>query len=52
VRAFRSVARYIPENVPIVIESLIDEGQSDIGTEVDRAREALTAVGSPAFALA
>ena len=51
VRAFQLIANYIPESVPIVIESLIDEGQSDIRTEVESARESLTA-NSPAFAVA
>ena len=51
VRAFQSIASYIPESVPIVIESLIDKGQSDIQTELESARESLRAY-SPAFALA
>ena len=51
VRAFKWVANYIPENVPIVIESLIDEGQSHIRTEVESARESLTA-DFPAVAMA
>ncbi|MDQ2843402.1 MAG: hypothetical protein M3Y72_20655 [Acidobacteriota bacterium] len=50
-RAFKSVANYIPESVPIVIESLIDEGQSHIRREVESARESLTAV-LPAVAIA
>jgi hypothetical protein len=41
VKAFQRVSRYIPEDIPIVIESLIDEGQSDIRTELESAREAL-----------
>lgn len=41
VRAFQSVSRYIPDATPIVIESLIDQGQSDVLTEVRSAREAL-----------
>jgi hypothetical protein len=41
IRAFQSVSRYISEDTPIVIESLIDDGQSDIRTEVQNAREAL-----------
>jgi hypothetical protein len=41
VMAFRTVARYIPEEVPIILEPLIDMGQSDIETEIQRAREAL-----------
>ena len=51
VRAFKFIANHIPESVPIVIESLIDEGQSDIRTEVESARESLTAC-SPVFAVA
>lgn len=39
--AFRSVASLVPESVPVVLETLIDQGQSDILTEVDRARRAL-----------
>lgn len=39
--AFRSVASLIPESIPVVLETLIDQGQSDILTEVDRARRAL-----------
>jgi len=39
--AFRSIARYIPQQVPIILEPLIDAGQSDIDTEIQRAREAL-----------
>ena len=50
VRAFKSVANYIPESVPIVIESLIDEGQSNIRKEVENAQESLEA-HSPAFAV-
>jgi hypothetical protein len=40
-RAFQSVSRYIPDATPIVIESLIDQGQSDVLTEVCSARQAL-----------
>lgn len=43
-RAFRPVARYIPETTPIILEPLIDRNQSDIETEIDRARHALTPV--------
>jgi hypothetical protein len=39
--AFRSIAMYIPEQVPIILEPLIDAGQSDIETEIQRARDAL-----------
>jgi len=41
--AFRSVSSLIPDSVPIVLETLIDQGQSDILTEIDRARKALDA---------
>ncbi len=41
VRAFQPLAIYIPESVPIIIESLIDEGQSDLTTEWRSAQEAL-----------
>jgi hypothetical protein len=43
--AFQSVAKHIPDDVPIVLETLIDKGQSEIQREVQRAREALS-VGS------
>jgi hypothetical protein len=39
--AFRSIAHYIPQQVPIILEPLIDAGQSDIETEIQRARDAL-----------
>jgi|SRR5690242_8437240 len=42
--AFQSVAKHIPEEVPIVLETLIDKGQSEILREVQRARESLTVV--------
>ncbi len=42
VLAFQSVEAYIPDDVPIVLETLIADGQSDILTEIRRAREALT----------
>jgi hypothetical protein len=41
VAAFQKVARYIPESVPIVLEPLIDEGQSEIEIEMERAAGAL-----------
>ena len=41
VRAFQTVEADIPEHVPIILETLIDEGQSDIPTEMQRARVAL-----------
>ena len=40
--AFRSVAAYIPEHIPIILEPLIDNGQSDVPTELQSAREALS----------
>jgi hypothetical protein len=39
--AFRSVAQYIPEHIPIILEPLIDRGQSDIDKELQSARDAL-----------
>jgi hypothetical protein len=39
VQAFSGVASMIPPHVPIILESLIDEGQSDIAAEVARANE-------------
>lgn len=41
VTAFRLIAPYIPEHIPIILEPLIDTGQSDIDTEIRRARDAL-----------
>ena len=41
VKAFQTVEADIPEHVPIILETLIDEGQSDIPTEMQRARVAL-----------
>lgn len=40
--AFQKVARYIPQEIPIVLETLIDNGQSDLDIEIRRAREALS----------
>jgi hypothetical protein len=40
--AFQKVASYIPQNTPIILEPLIDEGQSELDTEVKRARQALS----------
>ena len=40
--AFQKVAGYIPQEIPIVLEPLIDEGQSKLEIEVARARQALT----------
>jgi hypothetical protein len=41
VQAFRLVAHLIPERTPIVLETLIDRGQSSIPKELRRAAEAL-----------
>ncbi|MEX2261786.1 MAG: hypothetical protein WD696_07530 [Bryobacteraceae bacterium] len=41
ISAFRAVADLIPEGVPVVLETIIDEGQSDIQTEIQRAQSAL-----------
>lgn len=46
--AFSAVLTEVPENTPIIIESLIDEGQSDIETEISRARGALTPIEAAA----
>lgn len=43
VRAFAALASQIPEDIPIILESLIDHGQSDIETERARALQALSA---------
>jgi hypothetical protein len=43
IEAFQSVAHLIPENVPVILESLIDQGQTDIPTEIARAALALQA---------
>ncbi|SRR6266568_3959594 len=39
--AFRLVVDLLPPDVPVILESLIDEGQSDILTEVQKAEAAL-----------
>jgi hypothetical protein len=39
--AFRSVSSLIPDSVPVILETLIDQGQSDVLTEIDRAQRAL-----------
>jgi hypothetical protein len=41
--AFRSVSSLIPDWVPVILETLIDQGQSDVLTEIDRAQRALDA---------
>jgi hypothetical protein len=42
VSAFQMVARYIPPRIPIILEPLIDKGQSELDIEILRAREALS----------
>lgn len=39
VMAFGSVMAAISEEVPIILEALIDQGQSDVQTEIHRANE-------------
>ena len=40
VLAFRAITASIPESIPIILEPLIDQGQSNIETELQRARDA------------
>ena len=42
IRAFQRVARFIPAHVPIILETRIDCGQSDVATEIRNAEMALT----------
>ena len=44
VMAFNAIAGTIPDEIPIILQSLIDQGQSSIATEAMRAREALASV--------
>ena len=44
--AFQKVAYHIPVDIPIILESLIDKGQSELETEIRYAREAL-AISAP-----
>lgn len=44
IEASRRVADLVPEHVPIILETLIDQGQSTIAEEMRRASEALTLV--------
>jgi sugar phosphate isomerase/epimerase len=39
--AFQALAALIPSEIPVILETLIDKGQSDIVTEIERARVAL-----------
>jgi hypothetical protein len=44
--AFRWVADLLPPDVPVILEPLIDQGQSDISAEVEKAMLALQPVAS------
>lgn len=44
VRAFSSVLPRIPEHIPIIIETLLDQGQSDTAKELERAEASLTPI--------
>jgi len=49
VEACRRIAHLIPEGVPVILETLIDHGQSTIEAEVRRAAQALSPVLPVAF---
>jgi hypothetical protein len=49
--AFQTVANLIPENVPVILETLIDRGQSDIPTEITHAADALSLTNEAYLAL-
>ena len=42
IQAFQRVAGMIPNSTPIILETLIDTGQSDVRTEIEKAELALT----------
>ena len=44
IRAFSIISSSIPETVPIILETLIDRGQSEIDPEMTRASEVFAAV--------
>ena len=44
VMAFSAIAGSIPEEIPIILEPLIDQGQSAIGIELQRARDVFAPV--------
>ena len=46
VMAFSGIAASISENIPIILEPLIDQGQSDVETELQRAHDAFAAVAA------
>jgi hypothetical protein len=47
VRAFSAIAGSIPEEAAIILEPLIDEGQSDVDTELQRARDVFALAATP-----
>jgi hypothetical protein len=49
IQTFRQVATRIPEHVPIILEPLIDRGQSDLETEIQRAQEVFAPTASLAI---
>jgi hypothetical protein len=52
IRAFRLVAKLIPDNIPIILESLVDEGKSSISAEIMRASRALDPIREGSVVLA
>ena len=46
VMAFSAIAASIPEEVPIILEPLIDQGQSDVQTELRRAYDTFASVAA------
>ncbi len=47
VQAFQTVAALIPVDTPVILETLIDRGQSSIEVEIGKAEQALTALAEP-----
>jgi hypothetical protein len=43
IQAFQCVASLIPNGTPVILETLIDQGQSLVETEIEKAEQALTA---------
>lgn len=43
IQAFQCVASLIPNGTPVILETLIDQGQSLVTTEIEKAEHALTA---------
>jgi hypothetical protein len=46
VMAFSAIAAAVPEEIPIILEPLIDQGQSDVPTELQRAHDVFTFVAA------